>query len=60
MFSVQYVLICAIAEQQIIIYLLNRTLTAKEREIQYASRYHRNSPWRDSGVLSETWTAICI
>jgi len=60
MFSVQFILICVIVEQQIIIYLLNRILNAMERAIHFASRYHKNSPWRDSRILLEAWTAICI
>jgi hypothetical protein len=60
MSSVQFVPICVIFEQQIVIYLLNRTLNAMEREIRFVSRYHENSPWRDSRILSEAWTAICI
>lgn len=60
MFSVQFVISCVIVEQQIVIYLLNRTLNAIEREIHYASRYHENSPWCGSHILSEVWTLICI
>jgi len=41
-FSVQFVPICVIVEQQIVIYLLNRTLNAMEGEIHFASRYHEN------------------
>jgi hypothetical protein len=56
MFSVQFLPICVIVEQQMVIYLLNRTLNAMEREIHFASRYHENSAWRDSRILSEAWT----
>jgi hypothetical protein len=60
MFSVHFIMICVIVKQQIVIYLLNRTLNSMEREIHFASRCHENSPWRDSRILSEAWPAICI